>query len=166
MMLIVFYLFDVPSLSLSAYLPIAWYLAQELHAVLPYMQAEVLQTVADDEVGHLQNHVVAAYLVEGLLADGNVRSLELHDDERAALTVVEHGIGTALHAVLLQAYLVPQASQGIAQMLRHPVREMLAHPFLGREHHPAAAHKVPDEESPVAALQTYIGRRKVQFQHK
>ena len=65
-----------------AYLPIAWYLAQELHGVLPYMQAEVLQAVADDEVGHLQNHVVAAYLVEGLLADGNVRSLELHDDER------------------------------------------------------------------------------------
>ena len=158
--------FDVPSLSFTGDFPVPWYLAQELHAVLHYMQAEVLQAVADDEVGHLQNHVVAAYLVEGLLADADVRSLELHDDERSALTVVEHGIGTALHAVLLQAYLVPQASQGIAQMLRHPVREMLAHPFLGREHHPSAAHKVPDEESPVAALQTYIGRRKVQFQHK
>lgn len=154
------------SLSLPAYLPVPRYLAQELHALLPYVQAEVLHAVAHDEVGHLQNHVVAAYLVEGLLADADVRSLELHDDERAPVMVVEYGIGTALHAVLLQAYLVPQAGQGVAQMLRHPVREMLPHPFLGREHHPAAAHKVPDVEAFLAPFQSYVGRGEVQFQHR
>lgn len=154
------------SSSLAAYLPVPRYFAQELHALLPYVQAEVLHAVAHDEVGHLQNHVVAAYLVEGLLADADVRSLELHDDERAPVMVVEYGIGTALHAVLLQAYLVPQAGQGVAQMLRHPVREMLPHPFLGREHHPAAAHKVPDVEAFLAPFQSYVGRGEVQFQHR
>lgn len=40
--------FDLPSLSFTGDLPIPWYLAQELHAILPYMEAEVLQAVADD----------------------------------------------------------------------------------------------------------------------
>ena len=51
-------------------------------------------------------------------------------------------------------------------MLRHPVREMLPYPFLGREHHPAAAHKVPDVEAVLAPFQSYVGRGEVQFQHR
>lgn len=112
--------------------------SEECHcSVLANVATVVLHAVADDEVWYLQHYVVAGNLVKGLLAELYVRGLELHDDERLAMDIVEYGIGTALLPVLLQADFVSHAGQGVAKRLHHPMCEVLAHPFLRREHNPA-----------------------------
>ena len=45
----------------------------------------MLKTVTDDEIFYLHDYVVAAYLVEDLLRDVDVRSLVLDNHSRAEL---------------------------------------------------------------------------------
>lgn len=122
------------------------------------MAAKVLHTVAYDKIWYLKDQVVSTYLVKCLLVDGNVRSLEFHNDEGTAILSVEYSVGTAFHAVMFKADFVSQSCLRVTQSLGHPMREMLPYPFLGREHHPAAAHKVPDVEAVLAPFQSYVGR--------
>ena len=66
-----------------------------------YAHAEVLYAVADDEQGYLHHHIVTTYLIKSLLADADVWSFEFEDYLWISVLVVEYGIGTALHTVLL-----------------------------------------------------------------
>lgn len=113
------------------------YATEKCYLFRSHVTTIVLHAIADDEVGHLQHDVVACYLVECVLADLYVRSLEFHDDERLAFCVVEDGIGASLLAVLSKADFVSHACKWVTQVFHHPVSEVLAYPFFWCEHNPA-----------------------------
>lgn len=77
----------------------------------------MFEAVADDEVVHLEDKIVAAYLVEYLLGDGDVGRFVLDDHAGTDFAVVEHGVAAAAHAVEPEGNFVGQQGGGIRFVL-------------------------------------------------
>jgi len=68
-----------------------------------YEAAIVLQPVGYHQVLHLQGHVIAGGLVEGILRYFHLGALAFHHHHGFAVSVVHHNIGSLGHFVVLQA---------------------------------------------------------------
>ncbi len=97
------------------------------------------QPVAYDEIIDLEHEVIAAYLVEHLLVDGNVGGFVLDNHARPDIAVVQYGVATAFHAVELEGNFVGQQGGWIRFVLDEEMDEVLANPFLWRKYDIAAA---------------------------
>ena len=71
-----------------------------------HLAAVVLQTVADYQIFHTHYDVVAAYLVEHLLGDVDVRCLVFYDHARMKMLVVKHGVTPLRQPVESKLHLV------------------------------------------------------------
>ena len=66
----------------------------------------MLQTIADDEIVDMQEHVVDRDLVENLLGDLDMRRLILNDHSWSEVAMVEHAVGTQRFVAHGELYLV------------------------------------------------------------
>ena len=93
----------------------------------------MLHPVAHNKVLYLQDDVVAAYLVKGLLCDLDVWRFVFSYQERLEGTVVQNRIASARHPVQLYLLLVTHVRERVAFLLDEKVHEMLSNPFFGRQ---------------------------------
>ena len=128
------------------------YIGEEGIAFGSVAAAIVVQAVADDEARRLYHTVVTRYLVEYLLRHGNVGSLVLHYAERFEGPGVDHGVGAARHGVECQRHLVGHKHTWESTLRDEEIDEMLAHPFLGSESHPASAQLIEHLEAAPARI--------------
>jgi hypothetical protein len=59
-----------------------------------HLAEDVLQAIANDEVGDLELQVVGGNLVENMLSDSHIGAFVFHDDERIAIVVVDDRVAT------------------------------------------------------------------------
>ena len=79
-----------------------------------HTQAVVLESVAHYEPVHVQTHVVAAYLVEDLLREGDVRCLVFHYHQRLGLPAEDHRVAALACGAHRDGHLVGDKPCGIA----------------------------------------------------
>ena len=91
------------------------------------------QSVADNEVIDVQQHVVSRYLVEHPLGQGYCRRLVFDYHYRSRCLVVKHAVAAELLVAGTKFNLVGEQGRRITLVADKEVDEMLAHPFLGRQ---------------------------------
>lgn len=124
--------------------------------IVIHAAAKMLNAIADDEIVDVQKKVVAGYLVEYFLRDGNARSLVFHYHSRTESLVVEHRV--AAHALVAdrQLYLVCHQRQGIAEMGNKIVDKMLAHILLRSQGNVFASENVENMLLASCGLYFYV----------
>ena len=167
-LMIVFIVLIVFFLVFSSQVVVWWYRLQESVTVVLVVDLAtvVLQAVAHNQVTRMHHHVVAHDLVEGLLRDVDARALILHDDQRLPRAVGDNGIAAPRDAVLRQRHLVAHQRSWEPLVGDEPLHEVLPHPFLGRQRHPALTQPVPDGPRAVfPLLYLVLICRQIQFHH-
>ena len=101
--------------------------------VVVYPATKMLYAIADDKVGDLQFHIVATYLVEHSLGNGNRWGLVLDNDYRFGVGAIDNTVASLLHLANLQRCLVGNSTLGIVFVGDKEVHKMLADPFLWRQ---------------------------------
>ena len=143
-----------------AYIAVHGHFRQKLIRVVGVVDAAavVIETVAHYEKVDVEQHVVGGNLVEHALRYLHRRRLVLDNHARPQLPVVEHAVGSEPLAAYGERNLVGHERGGVALVAYEPVDEVLAHPFLGRESHVAAAQNVEDARMLLGARQLYLKR--------
>lgn len=114
------------------------------------------EPVGNNEILCVQLDVVSSDLFEHSTGDMDVGSLVFDDHAGAELAVVEDAVGPQVFLSDAEGDLVGQQRGGVAKAGDEPVREVLAHPFLGREGYPAAAKRVEHLAMAVLCAQLYV----------
>lgn len=130
-----------------------------------HAQAVVLESVAHYEPVHVQTHVVAAYLVEDLLCEGDVRCLVFHYHQRLGLPAEDHRVAALACGAHRDGHLVGDKPCGIALVGDEKMDEMLPHPLLGSECHVFAAQGVEHHRAPACGAEPKVGLGQVESLH-
>ena len=124
------------------------------------------QSVADENVVRLEDAVVGARLSERRCGDGDGGRFIFYDYPRASsLPMIEHGVAAPRHAADHHRHFVGKQPMRIVLVGDKKVREMLAHPLLGREADVAAAQKVKHRGLRAGGLRFERDGRKIEWGH-
>ena len=118
---------------------------------------KVAQTITHDQIFGTQDTVVRRNLIEYLLSDFHVWRLVFYDHSRCAtLASIQHSVAATTHSAHVDSHLVGHQWGRVSQVVDQVVREVLAHPLLGRQRDVTAAQNVKNMSASVFLTYFYV----------
>ena len=90
----------------------------------------MVNSVGDDQKGHIEFHIIADYLIEDLSINLNIGSFALNNHNRLALPGMDHDVGTTVEPVPAVRPLDRYESDRVAQNFIQVGDEVLPDPLL------------------------------------
>jgi len=89
-----------------------------------------------EHIGYIEFSIIRNCLIQRLLREGHRLGFALDEHERLHHLVIDNGIAPFLHFAHFDSRFHRYERCRKAKLLHHPVKQLLAHPFLGRQAHP------------------------------